>query len=119
MADREVVVLTDVMRGVHALGSLWTVRVLAMLAAALTAWLVAVEARRRYGRRAAWMAGLLCVFALVAFAPQEPDFAGFADNIDKLGELTGMEVKESQAGNLGLSSEWTIVTYRGSVRSLV
>lgn len=56
---------------------LWSVRVLAMLAAALTAWLVAVEARRRYGRRAAWAAGLLCAFALVAFAPQDGQAANF------------------------------------------
>ena len=57
--------------------ALWTVRVMAMLAAALTAWLVAVEARRRYGRRASWAAGLLCVFALVAFAPQDGQAANF------------------------------------------
>ncbi len=56
---------------------LWSVRVLAMLAAALTAWLVAVEARRRYGRRAGWAAGLLTVFALVAFAPQDGQAANF------------------------------------------
>jgi 4-amino-4-deoxy-L-arabinose transferase-like glycosyltransferase len=56
---------------------LWSVRVLAMLAAALTGWLVALEARRRYGRRAAWGAGLLCVFALVAFAPQDGQAANF------------------------------------------
>jgi 4-amino-4-deoxy-L-arabinose transferase-like glycosyltransferase len=56
---------------------LWSVRVLAMGAAALTALLVAVEARRRYGRKAAWGAGLLCVFALVAFAPQDGQAANF------------------------------------------
>lgn len=57
--------------------ALWSVRVLAMLAAALTAWLVALEARRRYGRRSAWAAGLLCMFALVAFAPQDGQAANF------------------------------------------
>ena len=56
---------------------LWSVRVLAMGAAALTALLVAAEARRRYGRKAAWGAGLLCVFALVAFAPQDGQAANF------------------------------------------
>ncbi|MEX2256997.1 MAG: glycosyltransferase family 39 protein [Acidimicrobiia bacterium] len=56
---------------------LWSVRVLAIGAAALTAMLVAIEARRRYGRRAAWAAGLLCVFALVAFAPQDGQAANF------------------------------------------
>ncbi len=56
---------------------LWSVRVFAMLAAALTGFLVALEARRRYGRRAAWAAGLLCVFALVAFSPQDGQAANF------------------------------------------
>ncbi len=56
---------------------LWSIRVIAMLAAALTAWLLAVEARRRYGRRAGWAAGLLCVFALIAFAPQDGQAANF------------------------------------------
>jgi 4-amino-4-deoxy-L-arabinose transferase-like glycosyltransferase len=56
---------------------LWSVRVLAIGAAALTALLIAVEARRRYGQKAAWAAGLLCVFALVAFAPQDGQAANF------------------------------------------
>ena len=56
---------------------LWSVRVFAMIAAAMTALLLAVEARRRYGRRAAWAAGLLCVFALVAYAPQDGQAANF------------------------------------------
>ncbi len=56
---------------------LWTVRVVAMGAAALTAILLALEARRRYGPRAAWIAGLLCAFALVAAAPQDGQAANF------------------------------------------
>jgi 4-amino-4-deoxy-L-arabinose transferase-like glycosyltransferase len=56
---------------------LWSVRVFAIAAAALTGFLVALEARRRYGRRAAWCTGLLCVFALVAFAPQDGQAANF------------------------------------------
>jgi 4-amino-4-deoxy-L-arabinose transferase-like glycosyltransferase len=56
---------------------LWSVRVAAMAAGVLTALLLAVEARRRYGRRAAWAAGLLCTFALVAFAPQDGQAANF------------------------------------------
>jgi len=56
---------------------LWSVRVMAMLAASATALLVAAEARRRYGRKAAWAAGLLCVFALIAFAPQDGQAANF------------------------------------------
>ena len=38
--------------------ALWTVRLVAMFAIALTAWLLACEARRRWGRRAGWIAGL-------------------------------------------------------------
>ena len=57
--------------------ALWTVRLVAMLAIALTAWLLAVEATRRWGRRAGWIAGLLLVFAMVAFAPQDGQAANF------------------------------------------
>lgn len=57
--------------------ALWTVRLVAMIAIALTAWLLALEARRRWGRRASWIAGLLCVFAMVAFAPQDGQAANF------------------------------------------
>ena len=56
---------------------LWSVRVAAMGAVALTALLLAFEAQRRYGRRAAWIAGLLCVFGSVAFAPQDGQAANF------------------------------------------
>jgi 4-amino-4-deoxy-L-arabinose transferase-like glycosyltransferase len=63
--------------GVFGTTALWSVRLVAMLAVALTALMLAVEARRRYGRRAAWVAGLLCVFALVAFAPQDGQAANF------------------------------------------
>ena len=51
--------------------ALWSVRVVAMLAVAGTAFLLAIEARRRWGERAGWIAGLLFVFAMVAFAPQD------------------------------------------------
>ena len=37
--------------------ALWSVRVVAMLAVALTALLLAIEARRRYGARGGWIAG--------------------------------------------------------------
>jgi len=57
--------------------ALWSVRVLAMVAVALTALLVAMEARRRYGRKAGWIAGGLLVFASVAFAPQDGQAANF------------------------------------------
>jgi 4-amino-4-deoxy-L-arabinose transferase-like glycosyltransferase len=57
--------------------ALWSVRVVAMLAVALTALLLAVEAYRRWGRRAAWIAGVLFVLAMVAFAPQDGQAANF------------------------------------------
>ncbi len=57
--------------------ALWSVRVMAMLAVALTALLLAVEARRRYGERAGWIAGVLFVLAMVAFAPQDGQAANF------------------------------------------
>ncbi|MFM8304131.1 MAG: ArnT family glycosyltransferase, partial [Actinomycetota bacterium] len=56
---------------------LWSVRMAAMLAAATTAVLLALEARRRYGRRAMWIAALLGSVALVAFAPQDGQAANF------------------------------------------
>jgi 4-amino-4-deoxy-L-arabinose transferase-like glycosyltransferase len=57
--------------------ALWSVRVIAMLAVAVTALLLALEARRRYGERASWLAGLLFVLASVAFAPQDGQAANF------------------------------------------
>jgi 4-amino-4-deoxy-L-arabinose transferase-like glycosyltransferase len=57
--------------------ALWSVRVVAMLAVALTALLLAIEGRRRYGTRAGWIAGILFVLAMVAFAPQDGQAANF------------------------------------------
>lgn len=57
--------------------ALWSVRVMAMIAVALTALFLALEARRRYGNRAAWIAGVLMVLASVAFAPQDGQAANF------------------------------------------
>jgi 4-amino-4-deoxy-L-arabinose transferase-like glycosyltransferase len=57
--------------------ALWSVRVLAMLAIAVTALLLALEARRRYGHRAGWIAGVLMVLASIAFAPQDGQAANF------------------------------------------
>jgi 4-amino-4-deoxy-L-arabinose transferase-like glycosyltransferase len=57
--------------------ALWSVRVVAMLAVALTALLLAIEARRRYGARAGWIAGILFVVAMVSFAPQDGQAANF------------------------------------------
>ena len=50
---------------------------MAMFAIALTALFLALEARGRYGNRAAWIAGLLMVLASVAFAPQDGQAANF------------------------------------------
>jgi len=57
--------------------ALWSVRVVAMLAVALTALLLALEARRRYGARAGWIAGILFVFAMLALSPQDGQAANF------------------------------------------
>jgi 4-amino-4-deoxy-L-arabinose transferase-like glycosyltransferase len=57
--------------------ALWSVRVMAMLAVALTALFLALEARKRYGDRAGWIAGVLMVLASVAFAPQDGQAANF------------------------------------------
>src|SRR2546430_16730423 len=57
--------------------ALWSVRVMAMLAVALTALFLALEARRRYGNRAAWIAGVLMVLASVAVAAQDGQWANF------------------------------------------
>jgi 4-amino-4-deoxy-L-arabinose transferase-like glycosyltransferase len=57
--------------------ALWSVRVIAMLAVALTALLLAVEARRRYGSRAGWIAGILFVVATISFMPQDGQAANF------------------------------------------
>jgi hypothetical protein len=57
--------------------ALWSVRVVAMIAVAITALLLAAEARRRWGERAAWCAALLFVAGSVAFAPQDGQAANF------------------------------------------
>jgi 4-amino-4-deoxy-L-arabinose transferase-like glycosyltransferase len=57
--------------------ALWSVRLVAMLAVAFTALLLAIEARRRWGRGAGWIAGILFVLAMVAFAPQDGQAANF------------------------------------------
>lgn len=57
--------------------ALWSVRMVAMLAVAVTGLLLALEARRRYGERAGWLAGVLFVLASVAFAPQDGQAANF------------------------------------------
>jgi 4-amino-4-deoxy-L-arabinose transferase-like glycosyltransferase len=82
---------------------LWTVRVAAMGAAALSALLLAIEARRRYGRKAGLAAGLLCTFALVAFAPQDGQAANF--EIFMLPPMIGavMLARRGRAGAAGVA----------------
>ena len=63
-------------RVLHTTG-LWSVRLLATIAVALTGWLLALEAHRRWGTRASWLAGLLFVLGTVAFAPQDGQAANF------------------------------------------
>lgn len=79
-ADRKPPLVPYVYATVQALTGttdLWSVRVAAMLAAAATAVLLALEARRRYGRRAMWVAAILATVALVSFAPQDGQAANF------------------------------------------
>ena len=57
--------------------ALWSVRIVAMLAVALTALLLAIEGRRRYGARAGWIAAILFVVAMVSFMPQDGQAANF------------------------------------------
>ncbi|MFM7617610.1 MAG: ArnT family glycosyltransferase [Actinomycetes bacterium] len=57
--------------------ALWSVRLVATVVVALTGLLLAIEARRRWGERAAWTAGVLWVCATVMFAPQDGQAANF------------------------------------------
>lgn len=52
-------------------------RLLAMLALALTGLLTYLEGRARWGERAGWAAGLLCVFAATAYLPGDGQAANF------------------------------------------
>jgi 4-amino-4-deoxy-L-arabinose transferase-like glycosyltransferase len=79
-ADRKPPLVPYLYAGTFALfgtTALWSVRVMAILAIAVTALLLALEARRRYGPRAAWIAGVLMVLASIAFAPQDGQAANF------------------------------------------
>jgi len=57
--------------------ALWSVRLVATVVVALTGLLLALEARRRWGERSAWTAGVLWVCATVMFAPQDGQAANF------------------------------------------
>jgi 4-amino-4-deoxy-L-arabinose transferase-like glycosyltransferase len=82
---------------------LWSVRVAAMLASAATAVLLAVEARRRYGRRAMWLAGVLTTVALVSFAPQDGQAANFEIFMLPLAVLGVMLARRGRGGSAGVA----------------
>lgn len=58
-------------------GSLWPVRVLAVLAQVLTAALLAAVARRRWGDRAGIQTGVLYLLASIGLAPEDTQAASF------------------------------------------
>lgn len=58
-------------------GSLWPLRVLAVLAQVLTAALLAGVARRRWGDRAGVLAGVLHLLASIGLAPEDTQAASF------------------------------------------
>lgn len=58
-------------------GSLWPLRVLAVLAQVLTAALLAGVARRRWGDRAGVLAGVLYLLASIGLAPEDTQAASF------------------------------------------
>lgn len=57
--------------------SLWPLRVLAVVAVAVTALLLASIARRRWGDRAGYTASVLCVLASVGLNPEDAQAANF------------------------------------------
>ena len=79
-ADRKAPIVPFLYTGTFAVtgdDSLAGPRVLAMLALALTALLILIEARARWGARAGWFAGMLCVFVATAFLPGDGQAANF------------------------------------------
>ena len=99
---------------------LWTVRLVAIFAAALTAWLVALEARRRYGDRAAWIAGVLCALGSLLFVPQDGQAANF--EIFMLPAMTGAFVLARRRHTASTPDSWSAESWqtgcarRGSTR---
>jgi 4-amino-4-deoxy-L-arabinose transferase-like glycosyltransferase len=82
---------------------LWSVRVAAMLASAATAVLLALEARRRYGRRAMWVAAALTTVALVSFAPQDGQAANFEIFMLPLAVAGVMLARRGRAASSGVA----------------
>ena len=79
-ADRKAPIVPYLYAGAFGVAGDGTVegpRVLAILALALTAFLTYLEGRARWGERAGWAAGLLCLFASMAFLPGDGQAANF------------------------------------------
>ncbi|MEX0665580.1 MAG: glycosyltransferase family 39 protein [Acidimicrobiia bacterium] len=78
--DRKAPIVPYLYAGAFEVGGDGTVegpRVLAILALALTAFLTYLEGRARWGERAGRAAGVLCLFASVAFLPGDAQAANF------------------------------------------
>ncbi|MFH0241821.1 ArnT family glycosyltransferase [Streptomyces sp. HK10] len=80
VVDRKPPLVPWLYQGAFALfgdASLWPVKVAAVAAVAATAALLASLARRRWGERAAWAAGVLFVLASVGLNPEDAQAANF------------------------------------------
>jgi 4-amino-4-deoxy-L-arabinose transferase-like glycosyltransferase len=80
VVDRKPPLLPWLYRGAFAVfgdDSLWPLKAAAVLATAGTALCVAVLARRRWGDRAGWTAGVLCVLLSVGLHPEDTQAATF------------------------------------------
>ncbi|WP_435822247.1 glycosyltransferase family 39 protein [Actinacidiphila alni] len=80
VVDRKPPLLPLLYQGLFALfgdGSLWPVRVAAVLATAATALLLAAVAHRRWGARSGTAAGLGCLLLSVGLAPEDTQAAAF------------------------------------------
>jgi 4-amino-4-deoxy-L-arabinose transferase-like glycosyltransferase len=80
VVDRKPPLLPWLYRGAFAVfgdDSLWPLQVAAVLATAATALGVAAVARRRWGARAGWTAGALCVLLTVGLGPEDTQAATF------------------------------------------
>ncbi|MCT2590839.1 glycosyltransferase family 39 protein [Streptomyces sp. N2-109] len=80
VVDRKPPLLPWLYRGAFAVfgdESLWPLKVAAILAIAATAGLVAAMARRRWGDRAGWTAGVLAVLIAIGLNPEDTQAASF------------------------------------------
>lgn len=80
VVDRKPPLLPWLYQGAFAVfgdGSLWPLKAAAVLAVAATAALLASTARRRWGERAGWIAGVLFVPASIGLNPEDAQAANF------------------------------------------